>query len=433
MVVLKDSINKIKKYSVVKSWLSNLSYRTQINYLSALAEFCMVNHLNPQEMLETIHQEEEERLPAWNKAINKWFEKYDQYCIEQNRSLNTRNTRRIIVNGFISYHELPTYSSNKRKRKFKGLKEPNKRDGLTKQDVRDLISVAKSWKMKAIILAQLSSGLTSIDLLNLTLKDFYDGIIEVFDNKTKCIKRICQLKLVRQKTDKEYTTFFSEEAVSIIEKYLLIERNNPQPEDALFTGSREGKTPLNTVSLQQAYRNLNDYLGWEQKEIGRFRKATSHMMRKFFNTQLINAGMPEEIREHFMGHQYKDKVRDAYFLANPNKLREVYVKYMEELTIGIEKPPVSRREFLQLKNEYDFMQSENDKLKLELENIQLTLQNYELLAEDVDKEIKKENSELRNALSGLVMENEVQKGQLSELSDILRSMRKELKELKSNV
>lgn len=118
------------------------------------------------------------------------------------------------------------------------------------------------------------------------------------------------------------------------------------------------------------------------------------MMRKFFNTQLINAGMPEEIRKHFMGHQYKDKVRDAYFLANPNKFREVYVKYMEELTIGIEKPPVSRREFLQLKNEYGFMQSENDKLKLELENIQLTLQNYELLAEDVDKEIKKENSEL---------------------------------------
>lgn len=81
MVVIKDSISKIKNESVVKSWLSNLSYRTQINYLSALAEFCKVNHLNPQEMLETIHQEEEEeRIPAWNKSINKWFEKYDQYC-----------------------------------------------------------------------------------------------------------------------------------------------------------------------------------------------------------------------------------------------------------------------------------------------------------------------------------------------------------------
>ncbi|MBI5458757.1 hypothetical protein [Methanobacterium sp.] len=35
------------------------------------------------------------------------------------------------------------------------------------------------------------------------------------------------------------------------------------------------------------------------------------MLRKFFNTQLINAGMPQEIREHMMGHKLKDRVREA--------------------------------------------------------------------------------------------------------------------------
>lgn len=57
---------------------------------------------------------------------------------------------------------------------------------------------------------------------------------------------------------------------------------------------------MTTTALQAAYRQLNKSLEWEQEEKGRFRKATSHMMRKFFNTQLINAGMPEEIREHFL-------------------------------------------------------------------------------------------------------------------------------------
>ena len=47
--------------------------------------------------------------------------------------------------------------------------------------------------------------------------------------------------------------------------------------------------------------------------------------------------MPEEIRDHHMEHQYKEKVCDAYFLANPKKLRENYIDYMDELTIGIDK------------------------------------------------------------------------------------------------
>jgi integrase len=61
------------------------------------------------------------------------------------------------------------------------------------------------------------------------------------------------------------------------------------------------------------------------------------MMRKTFNTQLINAGMPEEIREHFRGHVYKDKVRDAYFLADADELLKVYLKYIDNVKLRREK------------------------------------------------------------------------------------------------
>jgi len=52
-----------------------------------------------------------------------------------------------------------------------------------------------------------------------------------------------------------------------------------------------------------------------------------------YNTQLINAGMPEEIREHMMGHKFKDRVRDAYFLADPDELRKIYLRYIEHLSV----------------------------------------------------------------------------------------------------
>ena len=67
---------------------------------------------------------------------------------------------------------------------------------------------------------------------------------------------------------------------------------------------------------------INSLNNWEPNEDG-FNKATSHILRKFFNTQLINAGMAEEIREHMRGHKLKDRVRDAYFLADPDELRKL--------------------------------------------------------------------------------------------------------------
>jgi integrase len=75
-----------------------------------------------------------------------------------------------------------------------------------------------------------------------------------------------------------------------------------------------------------SYREINKFLNWEPNKDG-FNKATSHMLRKFFNTQLINARMAEEIREHMMGHKLKDRVRDAYFLADPEDLRKSYLTY----------------------------------------------------------------------------------------------------------
>jgi hypothetical protein len=45
-----------------------------------------------------------------------------------------------------------------------------------------------------------------------------------------------------------------------------------------------------------------------------------------------------------MGHVYKDKVRDAYFLADADELLKIYLKYMNYITI--EKREVSNEELV---------------------------------------------------------------------------------------
>jgi hypothetical protein len=75
-----------------------------------------------------------------------------------------------------------------------------------------LLDVCKSFKFKAIILAQASSGLSIVDVVNLKIKDFKEGLIELDDIK------ICRLTLKRNKTNVKFTTFLSDEAITAIDR-----------------------------------------------------------------------------------------------------------------------------------------------------------------------------------------------------------------------
>lgn len=425
---LKEHITEIKSYKVVESWLENTSTNTRISYLAGLAEFCKINEINPQQMLDIIFKEEEARLPQWERSINTWFQTYDKHCKDKKRSIKTRNLRITIVNGFISFHGLSTYSEKGKRRNKKDFKTPNKREALTKKDIKKLVSACKNLKMKAIILTQISSGLSASDTLNLKIKDFQDGLTDAYDKKSRKTRRICKLHLKREKTKKEFITFLSEESVTYIEKYLKLERKKePQPEEALFPGWDPSKSMTN-VNLHKGYENLNKYLGWSKGEKGEFQKATSHMMRKFFNTQLIYAGMPEEIREHFMGHVINDKVRDAYFLRNEEELQKVYLEYMDKITIGDQKAPVNLSEYTEIKMGYEDLMTENKNLKKEIIEIQEMIK---LEPENPDKELVKENQQLSEALSGIMYNYEAQKAQMSELKDELKEMQQKIREIEN--
>lgn len=431
MVELKDTIEEIECMAPVKRWIKGIRYNTQRLYLSALAEFCIVNELDPQKILDTIRKEEEERIPVWERSVDKWFENYDEHCINEKRSIRTRNVRKTAVSGFISYNELPTYSKKGNRRRLNDFNEPNERKALTKKDVRKMLETSKTWKVKAIILFQASSGISGADLVEMKVKDFKKGVIEVYDKKARKNRKICMIKRKRVKTGEKFTTFLSEEAVEAIDKYLELERVDPKPNDALFSNGKNSGEPMKSITLHSAYRNLNKYLGWKTEEKGQFRRITPHMMRKFFNTQMVNAGMPEEIREHFMAHKLKDKVRDAYFLANPKELQKVYVEYMGFITIRKIKPPVTMSEFTELKTDSENLMEENKRLQKELDKIKNTLGNYEFDLEKDNKELENENKELSMTVSHLAGLSEVQELQISELKDMVKTIRQELSELKS--
>ncbi|MGO9387904.1 MAG: tyrosine-type recombinase/integrase [Methanobacterium sp.] len=343
----------VKQDPVFLNWKHGLSEGAEVQYGYALADFCIAIGKKPDEILKICKKELE--VPFWERSINSWFPKYDDYCQSIDRARKTRNFRRGLILNFFHFNRIETPRPSKREaRKFRTA---NKRKLPSKEEYKIFLNGCNTIKQKAIILTQISSGLSNSDVCNLNVGQFKNGL----DNND-----VCYLHLFRKKTEIEFTTFLSPEAVEAINTYLTTEREDLKNNQPLFTKHKTKNQPLKPKSIGFIYKRNSDKLGWD-KGGNTFRKITGHMSRKWFNTQLTMAGMPEEIREHFMGHKMQNNVKDAYFLGNPDDLKRVYIQYLPHITINPTKTFVVEDEgYKSLKNENTNLRKELDQIKKDL-------------------------------------------------------------------
>lgn len=355
---LKETITDIKDKKVVQDWLDGLTEGTIRNYLKSLAEFSIVTEKTPQEMLNIAFQEKKDRTPPWESQVNEWFRVYAEHCKKMNRSRATRDIRTTVIKGFFHYYELDTPKAMNKRRKTDTLKIKNKRPALTKEKIKKALDASRTLRIKAVMLTQASSGLSVIDVINLKIKDFYNGLITITEDG----KEICKLHLNREKTGKEFTTFLSYEAVDSIKNYIKNERgykDNP----ILFQKhqiTKKGNGPELTEELiEREYRALNRWMKNDPIEKGRYREITSHMLRKFFSTQFTNSKMSYEPRKHMMGHIIPG-VDDSYYLEHQDELQELYIEYMDKITINPTKTlTIESPEYREIRKQLDQNETES--------------------------------------------------------------------------
>ena len=342
------------------------------NYIRALSEFCIIIGLPPNEMLDIAYTEQENHIPAWDSQVKGWFKKYNQHNLDINRSKLTRDSRTTIIKGFFHFYDLDTPKSHTRRKKTDTLRVKNERPALTKELIKKALDAAKTIRIKAIMLTQASSGLAVADVVQLKIQDFYDGLIPITEDG----KEICEIHRERAKTGTEFITFLSYEAVDAIKNYIETERRFKDSPWLFQKHKMSDKNPdpqLSEFLVEIEYRTLNKWMKLEHDEPGSFRPITSHMLRKFFNTQLSNSGMGYEPRKHMMGHTITG-VDGSYYLKHDAELREMYLRYMDKITINPTKTlTIESPEYRELK----------DKLKQRA---------------DKDDELHKENRELKKMI-----------------------------------
>lgn len=310
----------------------NLNKRTVYGYKNAINLYINFNKLSLFELLKEAEKDEENGIRWKNRKLKQRLLNFRVF-LQRNYLISTVKVhfQRILTiyrHFEIEIHNLPQINQKNTNK----LKPIMFEDLPTKEIIKDAVNITNPI-MKAIILFISSSGCARQETLNITIQDFIDATREyhnsndIYEIITILNKRndvVPTFKLKRQKTNKFYFTFCSPEAVSYILDYLIISKRKLENDDMLF------KTNLDY--LNGYFKEINESLNLGKvRTYNRFR---SHMLRKFHASALYNHenGLSMDEIDALQGRG-KDNTHSAYFMEDPFKLKNKYIKVLDSIII----------------------------------------------------------------------------------------------------
>lgn len=302
----------------------NIKNSTIKGYESALKKYVTFHNCSINYLINEALNDEESKISLKNRKIKGRLINYRTYLLKSKLSPKTMKTYFTRIKTFYTHFEIeiPHLPYVKYKKSY----EPDYLNLPTKNHIKQALNIS-STTLKAVILFMSSSGTGKAETLSLTVKQFIKGTqdyhnggsIEDILNKLEKRKDIIPtFYLKRIKTDKFYYTFCSNEACSMIVKYLK-SRENLKLEDKLFDFSKSW--------LLVKFQEINDTLKWGFK--GKYRFFRAHTLRKFHAS---NIGLSAEYIDSLQGRS-KNVIHETYIKINPKKLKKIYKKYMKNILI----------------------------------------------------------------------------------------------------
>ena len=312
---------------------------TEMAHLKRLRAFCNFIDKKPVELIHEADDEEENKIRMKKRHIRKYFIDYSEYLRNRGLSQYTISNHFSSIKTFYrnSEIELPHISISSTSE----VKRDRNEAIPSKEDIRTALNHCK-FKYRSIILLMSSSGMGSGEIRNLTFGDFLNAIDEFLEYKDMDIVKISKMlekkeniigswNVHRQKQGNSYYTFSSPESIKAITDY-LVERQKRNGiirnvDDPLFENF--GKK-IDEHSFAKNFMRINDDAGFGLS--GRQRFFKSHALRKYFASILHKNGLSPIDIDWFLGHEISG-VNRSYIKSDPSKLKEEYLKVVQDLSI----------------------------------------------------------------------------------------------------
>lgn len=342
--------------------VNQISITTAKSYNTQLLLYEQFQKASMQDMIEEAEREEEQGIKKRKRKIKQRLLEYRNYLMENGYENSTINKKIQIIKTIYNFYELdiPRLSN------VQEIKEAYN-FVPTADEVKQMVIATPSIKTQAIIMFLYSSGCGRKEASELTIGDFKHAVSE-YTKKTDIQEIITVLESLDQviptfhirrvKTNNPYITFCTTECVKKICLYLKQELRHRELNDdeALFN--------IVPQSITAIFGRLNEKLNYGK--IGNHNRIHPHTLRTHFATTLKKSKV-DTINIHFMmGHRIDD-VSAAYFKADPEELKEEYIKVYSELSL-FEKPTVVEINSDDRK-ELEALREETSILKKQLEEI----------------------------------------------------------------
>lgn len=416
-------ISDIKLDENIIGWLDEINARpnTRKNFIHSMSMYTDFLNMTPEELLD--EADEDALLPIRKRKLKKHLIAFRVFLQGRELSDHTIRSHLTAIKSFYGSNEiiLP-------KIKFEKPKTIKTNDQIpTKEDIQDCLHVCDPLE-KAVMLAGISSGMAANEIRNVTLRQFKNG----YDPDTE----ITTISMRRQKTGVDFVTFFSPEASRAILEYIAYRdrpvktegvRRKAQREkqrttedsylfilkivsDTYLENHDEKIRQIGAATLEYMYRQISEKA--RKNTANGYNFIRSHTMRKYFNSCLLNAGCDSFHTEFWMGHQLSE-TQGAYFRANIQAQKELYMKYIPYLTIqkelNVSESPEYQRvidENENLKQKVETLSVDRDEFRqiekqIEIDRMRHSIQIFKLYKKihpDKDEAWQKKIDELKEAL-----------------------------------
>lgn len=332
-------------------------------YNNALNKYCEYTQMTLQELLDEADKDERDGKQWKERHLKDKLINFKIWLIEQEYVDSTVQDYVKKVKAFYRHHYIEIHSISE---KAKGKKyNPITFTQLPNTKIlKQAIDISPNPLIKAFILFLSSSGLSKVDALKLSIKDWLIATSQYTNNETDIYKAINILReredviptfsMRRTKTKKFFTTFCSPEAVTAICNYLDSRTDKLTPESRLF---KKGNT-----WFDEQFHELNNKLGLGVTDNG-YIILRCHNLRKFHSTSLKNDGLSIDFVNALQGKS-KTSVDEVYFLDDPETLKQEYIKHLDCLTVHMDVHNISFKS-----DEYLQLEKENTELKNDLNTI----------------------------------------------------------------
>lgn len=359
----------------------NLKPITRKSYKASIKLYTEFHQMTLQELIDEADEEEEQRIRQKRRKIKRRLLDFRTYLTEKYLKNYVKNTFSRIITIYKHYEiEIPQLPPLSQKN-FNNPIPINFKD-LPDKDILAIALEISQPVMRAIILFMSSSGCARRETLNLTIQDFINATSDYHtspEEKRKGIQKdiyevinilnnyddvVPTFQLKRQKTDKWYYTFCSPEATKEIISYLSQIRKPLTNDMKLFQ--------IHSSTFSSKFVTLNTMMQLGKK--GTYNRLRSHMLRKFHASNLRNSGM-DKYDVNSMQGKGLNSTDEAYFLDDPEKLREKYIQHMGCLTINLDvnKIDVESPEFKMLREKYEEKEAEVKEMKVRMDNFEKRL------------------------------------------------------------